>query len=258
MFIPSTPPLMLTREDRGIGPTQFGQPTWLGRTRVGTSTAHPWQAEPLSCVKLNLVRHEEFSSKEVWFSHIFKNHPKTLLPLQVFHLLLHLQTTKPISTICKQNQTHLYHLQTMASKEIMPFADYDSDENPIEAPTPENSPNSPRIFMEEAHSVTMAPHTLTPRATRNRRPRGARAGSAEPKAGLLSPRFSVCKSSPRGDLREEDRGQKLCIRRSKEVLDTITIKLFQDKNTPGPRLKLDEEYVGSLIKKIWGYHQPQL
>lgn len=38
-------------------------------------------------------------------------------------------------------------------------------------------------------------------------------------------------------------------RRSREVLETITIKLFQDENTPGPRLKPDEEYMGSLLDK---------
>jgi hypothetical protein len=33
------------------------------------------------------------------------------------------------------------------------------------------------------------------------------------------------------------------------VLEMITVKLFQDENAPRPRLKIDEEYVGSLVSK---------
>jgi hypothetical protein len=33
------------------------------------------------------------------------------------------------------------------------------------------------------------------------------------------------------------------------VLETITVKLFQDENVPGLRLKPDEEHVGSLLSK---------
>jgi hypothetical protein len=46
-----------------------------------------------------------------------------------------------------------------------------------------------------------------------------------------------------------DRGQKPLRQCSRAVLETITVKLFQDENAPGPKLKPDEKYVGSLINK---------
>jgi hypothetical protein len=54
---------------------------------------------------------------------------------------------------------------------------------------------------------------------------------------------------PQGSQKTEAQARKPCRRRSKGVLETITVKLFQDENAPGPRLKTDEEYVGSLLSK---------
>jgi hypothetical protein len=34
------------------------------------------------------------------------------------------------------------------------------------------------------------------------------------------------------------------------VLEMVTVKLFQNDNAPGPRLKPDEEYVGSLLSNV--------
>jgi hypothetical protein len=69
--------------------------------------------------------------------------------------------------------------------------------------------------MEEAYSVTMAPHTLTPRAARNRRLRGARAGSAEPmirpnqRQGCSAP-VSVYTSLHQEEIRGRRIGVKSC------------------------------------------------
>ena len=38
-------------------------------------------------------------------------------------------------------------------------------------------------------------------------------------------------------------------RSSKKKLEVFAVKLFQDKNAPGPRLKPDEEYVHSWMTK---------
>ena len=55
--------------------------------------------------------------------------------------------------------------------------------------------------------------------------------------------------SPSGALPYEVRRSKPRNRPSKKKLEDFAIKLFQDENAPGPRLKPDEEYVHSWVTK---------
>jgi hypothetical protein len=109
--------------------------------------------------------------------------------------------------------------------------------------------------MEEALSLTIASSTLPPSTTRNGRPRGTASGPADPlvrpkqRQGRSAPHYSTPPSSPQGSQETEAQAQKPRRRHSREVLETIIVKLFQDENALGPRLKPDEEYVGSLLSK---------
>ena len=60
-----------------------------------------------------------------------------------------------------------------------------------------------------------------------------------------APGFSGGSPSPGGTPLAEGRRNKPWNRPSKKKLEVFAVKLFQDKNAPGLRLKPDEEYVHS-------------
>lgn len=107
--------------------------------------------------------------------------------------------------------------------------------------------------MEGAHSITMVHHTAARGRTHSGRLRSATPGLVEPggrlnqRRGRSAPRSGSRRSSPGGELGREAQGQKQQRRCSQAVLETITVRLFQDEDNLGPRLKPDEEYVSSLI-----------
>jgi len=140
----------------------------------------------------------------------------------------------------------------MADKEIVPY---------IAPKSRQGDPLSPmeqyfvEALQEEAFSVT-ATSPATPRSTPRRKdPRGARGRSADhlgwptsPRA-RLAPGFSGGSPSLDGVLPAKVRRRKPRNRPSKKKLEVFVVKLFQDKNAPGPRLKPDEEYVHSWVTK---------
>jgi len=140
----------------------------------------------------------------------------------------------------------------MVDKEIVPY---------VAPKSRQGDPLSPmeqyftEALQEEAFSVT-ATSPATPRSTPRRKdPRGARGRSADHPSRPTSPRarsspgFSGGSPSPGGVLPAEVRRSKPQNKPSKKKLEVFAVKLFQDENAPGPRLKPDEEYVHSWVTK---------
>jgi len=110
-------------------------------------------------------------------------------------------------------------------------------------------------LQEKAFLVT-ATSPATPRSIPRRKdPRGARGRSADHLGRPTSPRAhsapgsSGGSPSPGGALPDEVWRSKPRNRPSKKKLEVFAVKLFQDENAPGPRLKPDEEYVHSWMTK---------
>jgi hypothetical protein len=136
----------------------------------------------------------------------------------------------------------------MADKEIVPYVALESCQGDPLSPMEQYFAEA---LQEEAFSVAMT-SPATPRSTPRRRdPRGARGRSADHPGRPTSPRarsapgFSGGSPSPGGTPPAEGQHNKPWNRPSKKKLEVFAVKLFQDENAPGPRLKPDEEYVHS-------------
>ena len=140
----------------------------------------------------------------------------------------------------------------MADKEIVPYIALESrQDNPLRP----MEQYFAEALQEEAFSVT-ATSPIMPRSNPRRKgPRDARGRSADHPGRPTSPRarsapgFSGGSPSPGGALLDEVRRSKPRNRSSKKKLEVFAVKLFQDENVPGQRLKPDEEYVHSWMTK---------
>ena len=140
----------------------------------------------------------------------------------------------------------------MAGKEIIPFVTLELGQEERLSPMEQYFAEA---LQEKVYSVTTTSPATTRSTPRRRKPRGARGRSADHDGrpstphSRSAPSSSGRSSSPGGTPLREDSSRKPQKRASKKKLEVFAVKLFQDENAPGPRLKPGEEYVHSWVTK---------
>ena len=141
---------------------------------------------------------------------------------------------------------------TMADKEIVPYVAPESRQDDHLSPMEQYFTEA---LQEEIFSVSTTLPAMPQSTPRRNGPSDAKGRSADHLGRPTSPRacsalgFSGGSPSPGGALPVEVRRSKPRNRPSKKKLEVFAVKLFQDENALGPRLKPDEEYVHSWVTK---------